>query len=141
MPMPFYLSCAQPYPRMFELADGRIQFLEAGTSAPYMAGYQSLLVENALAAYLHALGLERVKFEPVVLFNRITGEEQRSHTRIRVGQFFTPDQILDLDLDGPRLLTMNEQDYFASPALKDLLEQGPFSYLRFSEGLSAFAGA
>lgn len=106
-----------------------------------MTGYQALLVENELADFLRSLGLDRVKFEPVVLFNRATGEEQSSHTRIHVGQLFREDQILGMELDGPRLLTLNDEYYFASPELKKLLEQSPFSYLSFTEGLSGFAGS
>ncbi len=106
-----------------------------------MSGYKYLLVENALASYLESLGLERVHFESAVLFDRVTGEEFTSHTRLRVGQLFRDDQISDLALDGPRLLTMNDEYYFVSPELKELLEQGSFEYLQFSEGLNGFAGA
>jgi hypothetical protein len=138
MPLPFYISSKVPFARVYELEDGRFQFVESGTSAPYMECYQALLVENLLADFLRSLGLNRVKFEPVVLFDRTTGEEQRSHTRVRVGQLFREDQILDMELDGPRLLTLNDEYYFASPDLKNLLERSPFAYLRFSEGLSGF---
>lgn len=141
MPLPYYISCNVPFARVYELDDGRFQFIEPGTSAPYMTGYQALLVENELADFLRSLGLDRVKFEPVVLFNRATGEEQSSHTRIHVGQLFREDQILGMELDGPRLLTLNDEYYFASPELKKLLEQSPFSYLSFTEGLSGFAGS
>ncbi len=106
-----------------------------------MAGHRFLLVENALAAYLNSQGLERVRFEPAILFNRVTGEELTSHTRVRVGQIFQPDQISDAELDGLRLLTMNDEFYFASPALAAKLEQSPFTHIKFSEGLDGFAGA
>ncbi|MES2937230.1 MAG: hypothetical protein V4864_06090 [Pseudomonadota bacterium] len=56
-----------------------------------------------------------------------------------VGQSFTENELHDLSLEGPRLLTMNDEYYFASPELKALLEASPFKYLEFSEGLSWFA--
>ena len=52
-----------------------------------------------------------------------------------------PFQLLDLPLDGLRLLTMNDQYYFVSPELKAKLEVSPFQYLRFTEGLRGFAGS
>ncbi|MES2298651.1 MAG: hypothetical protein V4582_16520 [Pseudomonadota bacterium] len=107
MPLPFYIYCDLPFARVYELDDGRFQFIEKGESGPFMAGYQSLLVENALASFLRTLELDRVKFEPAVLFDRITGNELNTHTRIRVGQLFQMDQMLDIALDGPRLLTLN----------------------------------
>jgi hypothetical protein len=36
---------------------------------------------------------------------------------------------------------MNDEDYFAAPELGELLQQAPFDYLIFSEGLTGFAGA
>jgi hypothetical protein len=35
----------------------------------------------------------------------------------------------------------HSQDVFASVPLKQRIEEWPFQYLRFSEGLSGFAGA
>lgn len=139
MTVPFSISSDVPFARVYELSDGRFQFVESGSSAPFMSGYQFLLVENELGTFLKSLGIERARFEPVVLFNRTTGEELTTHTRIRVGQFFKHDQILDLDLTGLRLLTMNDEYYFVSPELKDILEQSTFKYLRFNEGLNEFA--
>ncbi len=141
MPLPFCISSDLPFARVYELADGRFQFIETGSSAPFMSGYQFLLVENELASFLMALGLERVHFEPAILFNRTTGEEFLTHTRIRVGQLFQAGQLLELDLTGARLLTLNDEYYFASPELKRILEQSEFKYLRFSEGFNDFAGA
>lgn len=141
MPVPFHISCDLPFARVYELADGRFQFIEPGESGPFMDGYQFLLVENALASFLKSLGLERVAFEPAVLFNRATGDEQTSHTRVRVGQFFRDDQISDIALDGLRLMTMNDEYYFASPELAVMLEHSPFKYLKLKEGLSGFGAA
>lgn len=53
--------------------------------------------------------------------------------------YFTAEQIYYLDLTEPRLLTMNDEYYFASPELKMLLEQAPFDYLCFSPGMESFA--
>jgi len=56
-----------------------------------------------------------------------------------VRHYFTAEQIYYLDLTEPRLLTMNDEYYFASPELKMLLEQAPFDYLCFSPGMESFA--
>ncbi len=137
--LPFHITCKLPAPRLYELADSRFQIVEQGPLAPFMAGYQYLLVEQALAHFLGELKIERVRHEAAVLFRRSSGEEHRTHVCLRVGQFFRHDQLHDLSLDGLRLLTMNDQYYFASPELKVRLETSPFKYLCFTEGLTDFA--
>ena len=140
MSQPFLISCKLPATRLYELGDGRFQLIEQGPIAPLMSGYRYLLVERELALLLHDLGLERVRHEPAVLFKRATGEEMHTHVRLHVSQFFTENMLPDIPLEGLRLLTFNDQYYFASPELKTCLEASPFDYLQFSEGLSGFAG-
>jgi hypothetical protein len=137
MPLPFHVACNLPAARLFELGDGRLQLIDRAPIAPFMAGHQYLVVEKPLAEFLAVQALERVQQEPAILFDRITGDEIRTHVRLRVGQFFHADQISDLPLEGPRLLTLNDEYYFVSQELKEKLE-GPFPYLRFSEGLGEF---
>jgi len=139
MHLPFYVSCKQRGTGLFELSDGRFQKIEAGALAPWCQGYGYLLVERALADFLEAVKVERVRFEPAIVFDPSTDEEDRSLVRVRVGQFFTSDQIRDLPLDGNRLLTMGDSHVFVSPALKTRLNDARFNYLQFSEGLSGFA--
>lgn len=139
MSLPFYVSCELQPARLYELKDGRFQIVVKGPLAPFMPGYHYLLVVHELAEFLKHIDIERVRYEPAVIFSPISGEEYRTHTRIRVGQYFTHDQLRDLPLDGNRLLTMNDQYFFVSPELKARLETGPFPYLRFTEGLRGFA--
>lgn len=113
--------------------------MEQQSPAPFMAWRGYLLVEKALAIFLQQLEVERVGFRPAILFSPRTGEEFDSHVSIRVSQFFVPNEMLDLDVSGKRLLTLNDQYYFASPELKAMLEASAFQYLEFSEGLSGFA--
>jgi hypothetical protein len=141
MPLPFLMSCEKPAPTLFELSDGRFQLMEQVPVPPLIAGYGYLLVEQPLALRLKELHVERVKFEPAVLFNPVSGEEQNALVRLRVGQFFRSNELSDFAIEGLRLLTLNDQYYFVSPALKVQLENGAFPYLRFSEGLSEFAGS
>ncbi len=139
MPLPFLLSCKQPSVRVFELADGRFQLVEHGEVGPVVFGYKHLLVEAQLATFLKGLGLERVQFEPTAFFVRSTGKEWSSHERVRVGQYFTMDQMQDFALDGQRILILNDEYYFVSPSLKQVLERAGFDYLEFTEGLTGFA--
>lgn len=141
MHLPFHVSCRQPCAGLFELSDGRFQKIEAGALAPWCQGYGYLLVERTLAEFLAEAGIERVIFQPAIVFDPSTDEEDRSLVRVRVGQFFTSDQIRDLPLDGNRLLTMGDSHVFVSPALKARLDDAGFNYLEFSEGLSGFAAA
>jgi hypothetical protein len=139
--LPFLIESRAPSVRLFELNDGRFQLLEAAVVGPFLCGPGYLLVERNLGRFLVEQGVERVKCEDAILFDRQSGTEFHTHVRIRVGQYFTSDQICDLDLVGPRILTMNDEYYFVSPELRERLQQAQFGYLTFSEGLTGFAGA
>lgn len=137
--LPFFIDSRISPVRLFELDDGRFQLLDAAEVSPFLPGYGYLLVEKRLSEFLVEHGVVRIVCQDVVLFDRPSGKEFRSHARIRVKQYFTPEEINDLDLTGLRLLTMNDEYYFVSKELKELLELARFDYLRFSEGLDGFA--
>lgn len=139
MTLPFHIRTERPAIGLFRLSDGRFQLIEDGPLGPFMSGPGYFIVEHQLAEFLAGLSLARLGFEPVVIWHRATNQEFRTHTRLVVGQWFSPDQIDDLDLDGERLLSMNDEYLFASPPLKERLLCGPFPYLQFGEGLSDFA--
>ena len=139
--LPFFIDSRFHNVRLFELNDGRFQLLEAAPVGPFLSGPGYLLVERNLGKFLVEQGVERIACEDAILFDRPSNTEFRTHVRIRVGQYFTSDQIHDLDFTGPRLLTMNDEYYFVSPDLRDRLQQAAFGYLTFSKGLTGFAGA
>ena len=134
------MTCRQPHALLYQLADGRFQIMETGSLAPMMIGYQYVLVEEALAEYLKFLDLPRVDTIPAIVFDPRQRLEIRTYRQLIIGQRFSPDMIRDLDLEGERLLLMDDQEVFASISLKQRLEESPFPYLCFSEGLSSFAG-
>ena len=70
MHLPFYVSCGRPGAGLFELSDGRFQKIEAGVLAPWCQGYGYLLVERTLADFLEAAEIERVRYEPAIVFGR-----------------------------------------------------------------------
>ena len=115
--------------------------LGQGPVARFAGGYQYLLVDKALAKYLKSLKVPQITFAPAVILNRTTGEERRSHTRVFVHRSFSQGEVKALALEGRQLLVMNGENFFVSPSLKFALEANEFSYLQFSEGLSAFASA
>jgi hypothetical protein len=139
MQLPFSVFCRNSGAGLFELSDGRFQKIEAGALAPWCAGYGYLLVERKLAKFLEAAEIERVKFEPAIVFDPSTHEEDRTLVRVHIDQFFASDQIQDLPLEGNRLLTMGDSHVFVSPALRTRLDDAGFDYLQFTEGLSGFA--
>jgi hypothetical protein len=138
---PFYLSCSSPADGLYQLEDGRFQLIANGPIAPLMTGFDYVLAEKALAEFLFARGMERVRFLPAIIYRRATGEEYRAHEQLIVDQRFSSGDIRDVALDGERLLLMDERHLFASPSLKDVLAESHFDYLQFSEGLSEFAAS
>ena len=139
--LPYLVTSIEDSVALRELGHGRFQMLEQGPVAQFASGYQYLLVGKVLAKYLKSLKVPRITFVPAVILNRTTGEEFRSHTRVLVHQSFSPDEIKSLDLDGLQVFAMNGEHFFVTPSLKYALEANQFSYLEFSEGQSAFAGA
>ncbi len=137
--VPFHVSCSQAGVGLFGLADGRFQLIEDGPIAPLMVGSGYILAESSFTDFLRGLQIERVSFEPAIIWHRRTGEEFRTHERIVLGQWFSLDQINDLNLDGCRLLSLNDQYLFASPELAQQMQESPFSYLRLTEGFTGFA--
>jgi hypothetical protein len=140
MSLPFHVSCSEASPLLYELPDDRFQLMTRGDAAPWVGGYQFLLVENSLAHFLQILDVERVTYRPATIVDPRRGEQKKTHTRVVVQQFFRSTDIRDLALTGLRIYAMNDQYYFISPALKAELENAAFPYLRFSEGLAEFAG-
>ncbi len=139
MALPFHIACAGLAPPLYERADGRFQLVRDLPLTPFLAGYQYLLVEEALGHFLQKLDLPRVRYGPAVVFNPVTGEEIHSFLRVHVDQVFSPDQIGELPLDGLRLFRMGDY-YFVSPELKARLKRKWSGSLCFSEGLEGFCG-
>lgn len=106
-----------------------------------MCGFQYTLVEVALANFIKSIDVERLVFEPAVIFSCRKNEEYRSHYKMLVNQFFSVSEINDLNLNGDRFLIMGDEYLFVSPSLKEKLENSSFKYLEFSEGLEGFGGS
>ena len=139
--LPYLITSNEDSVALLELDDGRFQMLEPGPIAQFASGYQYLLLGKALTKYLKSLKVPQVTYAPAVILNRATGEEHRSHTRVFVHRSFIQNEIKSLALDGRQILAMNGEHFFVSPSLKFALEANEFSYLQFTEGLSAFASA
>ena len=138
--LPYLIESREPTVRLFELDDGRFQVLDDAEVSPFLPGFGYLLVERRLADFFVENDVQRIVCEDAVLFDRASGKEYKTHVRVLVRQYFKPEEINDLDLEGPRLLTMNDEYYFVSPELKTLLQSASFEYFRFSRGLEGFAG-
>jgi hypothetical protein len=106
-----------------------------------MFGPGYFLVEEKLAHFLEALDVPGLRFEPAVIWHRRIDKEYLTHTNLIVARFFVSDTIGELDLSGNQVYSMNGTYLFVSPELKERLEAFPFSYLRFSKGLSDFAAS
>ena len=139
--LPYLITSNEDSVALLELEDGRFQMIEPGPVARFASGYQYLLVDRTLAKYLKSFKVPQITFAPAVIFNRITGEEHHSHTRVFVRESLYPGDMKVLALDGMQMVAMNGEYFFVSPSLKFALEANEFSYLEFSEGLSEFARA
>lgn len=138
---PYSVECLEPAVPLFRLADGRYQLTKDGPIAPFMYGYGYYLAEPTLTEFFKELDMPGIRFEPAVIWHRRIDKEYSTHSNLLIDRFFTPETITELDLDGNQVYSMNDSYLFVSPGLKARLESFPFTYLRFSEGLSSFAGS
>lgn len=136
---PYYVETEDVPVGLYQLKDGRFQPIQEGKLGPFMAGHSYLLVEKKLAQYLESLNIESATFKDAVIWDRKNDKEYHSHKEVIINQHFSSEQINDINLDGDRILMMNNEYVFVSPTLKNKLEKSQFSYLKFSEGLSRFA--
>lgn len=134
--LPYYLEIENDT-GLYQLNDGRYQLIKKGRVDPVMVGFGYVLVEDEVATYFQSLGIERVRFEPAVIWDRSDNSEYPNYQRMIVNHRFSPSEIDDIDLDGKQFLVMDNQYLFASPELKALLEQSSFGF-QFSLGLSQF---
>ena len=134
---PYFVETDDVPVGLYQLKDGRFQLIQKGKLGPFMSGYTYLLVENELAQFLESLNIERATFKDTVIWDRKNDKEHHSHKKV-LCQHFNSDQINDINLDGDRILMMDNEYIFVSPTLKDKLENSKYNYLKFSEGLSKF---
>jgi hypothetical protein len=140
MALPFRIRCETQSPILYALSKDRLQLMEQIALPPFVSENGILLVETALADFLWGLGIERIVLQSVTIFNPVSRQEITTHVRIFVRHDFSDKQLNDVDTEGLQMLTMNGQYYFVSAELKRELESAGFHYLKFSEGLSGFAG-
>lgn len=136
--LPYHLGCAKLGSPLYELADGRFQFIADSIVAPIMTGHQYALINSRLAEFLETLDLDQVRFEPAVIWNRQLGKEIHTHKRLISEKSISYEQIDELDLTGKQLYVMEDEYLFVSLELKDALVAQDFEHLQFSEGLSGF---
>jgi hypothetical protein len=114
--------------------------MEEGGLAPMMVGYEYVLVESALAEYIEILELPRLEVIAAVIYDPRQNQEIRTYRQLRISHHFSSDMLREINLDGEKFLIMSGTYLFVSPLLKQRLDASPFKYLRFTEGLSEFAG-
>lgn len=140
MKLPYHMSCLESHSRLYQLSDGRFQVMEEGGLAPMMVGYEYVLVESTLAEYIEVLDLPRLEVIAAIIYDPRKDQEIRTYRQLRINQHFSSDMIRDINLDEEKFLIMSGTYLFVSPLLKQRLDASPFKYLRFTEGLSEFAG-
>jgi hypothetical protein len=139
MNLPFCMFCSETGVNLYQLKDGRFQIITKGKITPLMIGYGFALVEEKFAEYLEQLDLPSLEIEDAIIYDPTDKNEIRTHRQLKIGQHFSGDMASDIDLDGERILLMDNSYLFVTPQLKKRLENSEFDYLRFSEGLSEFA--
>lgn len=151
MKLPHHMSCSQPHPRLYQLADGRFQIVEEGTLAPLMVGHGYVLVEEDLAQYLFDLHLPGLEIVDAIIYDPWLKQEIATYRQLRIDQHFSwsmirdidprssADTVGEIDLGDERFLLMDQEYVFVTALLRERLEASRFDYLHFSEGLDGFA--
>ena len=139
--LPFSIQPCVHSDGLYLLEDGRYQLLSGGELAPLMTGPEYVVCERIFIDLMDSLGCEGFTAEPVTLFRRRKAEEIQGYFRLRIHRGFSSDQINDLDLDGDRLLLMDNSHLFCTPSIGNKLQSARAPYFELSVGLSRFGGA
>lgn len=123
---------------LYQLNDGRFQIIRKGVLVPVMIGYKYILVEKDIATYFMGLGVDRVSFEPAIVWDRKSDSENTNYVSMRVNHHFDTTEIGDIDCSGTQFLLYDNQQLFVSSELKAELEKSPYKFT-FTEGFSHFA--
>ena len=140
MLLPYQVSCAKSHPRLYRLSDGRFQVVEPGCLAPLMIGHQYVLVETEFAEYIETLDLPGVNVRSAVVYEPRFEQEFLDYKELNIESQFSFDAVHDIDWSGERLRLLDGEHLFATPLLKHRLCASSFTFLRFTEGFSEFAG-
>lgn len=141
MKLPYLMSCTDEAESviLYPLKDGRFQIVSQGKIAPLLNGNGYALIEEKFAEYLERLDLPQLIIDDAIIYDPKNKIEIQTHRQMHIGQHFSADMIRDINLDGERMLLMDNSHIFVSSLLKKRLESAGFQYLQFSEGLSDFA--
>ena len=133
---PFHLNISNDV-NLVKLDDGRYQPIRRGLIEPVMIGHKYVLVKKEIAEYFKAIDVERVTYEPAIIWERSTDTEHTDYVRLLINHHFETSQIDDIDISGKQFLLMNNNYVFVTPTLKSELEQSKYDF-QFSEGMTNF---
>lgn len=122
---------------LYQLNDGRFQLAREGKIDSIMIGFKYILLDNEIAAKLQNINIERVSFQPAVIWNRKTDTEYTNYQLMTVHRHFDSSNLNDIDLDGKQFLILDNRYLFVTPELKRELEASGLK-LSYSEGFSNF---
>ena len=139
--MPYLMTCSEEAKSvtLYPLKDGRFQIVRQGEVSPLMNGVGYVLIEKEFAEYLECLDLPQLVFDNAIIYDPKSRIEIATHRQMHIEQHFSADMMRDINLDGERMLLMDNSHIFVSPLLKKRLKSAGFQYLHFSEGFSEFA--
>jgi hypothetical protein len=102
-----------------------------------MIGHKYVLVKKEIAEYFKAIDVERVTYEPAIIWERSTDTEHTDYVRLLINHHFETSQIDDIDISGKQFLLMDNNYVFVTPTLNSELEQSKYDF-QFSEGMTNF---
>ena len=133
---PFNLNICNEV-NLYKLDDGRYQPIKRGPIDPIMIGHKYVLVKKDIAEYFKSLDIERVTYEPAIIWDRSTDTEHKDFVRLLINHHFDTGQIDDIDISGKQFLLMDNNYVFVTPQLKSKLEHSEYGF-KFSEGMTNF---
>jgi hypothetical protein len=136
------MKCTIDGDDLYELKDGRFQFLRSGETAPLMGEFFSneayhVLADNKLADFLCSLDLDQVTCKPAVLWHRGADEEVHTHSLVSIGKSVERVGKEAVESDGYQMCFVKSQRYFGilvNTALRDALKKKGFKHLSFGKG-------
>lgn len=122
---------------LYQLNDGRYQLIRDAEVDSIMIGHKYILVRDDVVEKIIDTGVERVSFEPAIIWNRKTDKSYSNYQKMTSHRHFDSSNLNDIDIERKQFLILDNHYLFATPELKVALESLELG-LKFSEGFGNF---
>ena len=122
---------------LYQLNDGRYQLIRDTEIDSIMIGHKYTLVRDDVVEKIIDTGVERVSFEPAIIWNRKINKVYSNYQKMTSHRHIESSNLNSIDIEGKQFLVLDNHHLFATPELKLALESLDLG-LKFRERFGNF---